>query len=162
QLYGTYFQNIIELCKIDQNDHLIVTGTQAGGSTYVNISTPNAFQNQIMGGANVYFAKLNLNYSINWATYFGGVVGIDDYRNSVNTVDGLSVDEFNNIYFSGITNALINIASPGSHQQYNSAKTELAYLTKFDFNGNRLWGTYFGGHVNLHIQNPILVGGLTV
>lgn len=66
QIYGTYFENIIKICKVDQNDNIIVVGEQSDGLNYVNISTPNAFQNQIVGRINVYLAKLNFMYVRNF------------------------------------------------------------------------------------------------
>lgn len=72
-----------------------------------------------------------------WATYLGG--SNDDYAYSVAT------DATGNVYLTGYTVSTSGIATPGSHKSSYSAGAPDAFLIKFDSNGVRLWGTYFGG-----------------
>src|SRR5690606_37277338 len=58
----------------------------------------------------------------------------------------VATDFSNNIYLAGSSSSGNNIATPNSYQSQSSlAGTVDAFLVKFDKNGNRIWGTYFGG-----------------
>jgi len=71
-----------------------------------------------------------------WGTYYGNT-GMD-FCNST------GVDDQKNVYLSGYTQNTTNIATSGTYQSAFSGTFD-AYLVKFDSDGNRLWGTYFGG-----------------
>jgi hypothetical protein len=51
------------------------------------------------------------------------------------------------VYFAGYTDSNTGtiIATPGSHQSIHGGGTYDTYLVKFDANGIRQWGTYYGG-----------------
>ena len=68
-----------------------------------------------------------------WGTYYGG--SGDEYPND------LSSDTNNNIYISGTTFSLNNIATLGTH--LSSIQNSAGFIAKFNSNGNRLWGTYY-------------------
>lgn len=72
-----------------------------------------------------------------WGTYYGS---------GGNTYEGthISVDSFNNVYYNGSTGSPNNIATSGTHQSYISGILD-GFIIKFDTNGNRIWGTYYGG-----------------
>lgn len=72
-----------------------------------------------------------------WGTYYG---------NGGNSYEGtsLSVDDYSNSYYSGSTTSSYNIATSGSYQPVLSGTND-GFIVKFDTNGIRLWGTYFGG-----------------
>ncbi len=73
-----------------------------------------------------------------WGTYYGGT--------ALDRAYGVCTDIDNNVYITGNTGSLTNIATTGSHQGIHSggAGTD-AYLVKFNDAGTRLWGTYYGG-----------------
>src|SRR5690606_10113360 len=60
-----------------------------------------------------------------------------------------AADSDNNVYFVGITTVEDAIATPGSFQPNHGAPGGFlviqGLLVKFDPNGQRLWGTYYGG-----------------
>jgi gliding motility-associated-like protein len=79
-----------------------------------------------------------------WGTYFGGA---QDDQGCASACDASG-----NIYFTGETRSLANIATSGSHQTvYGGAQPSIsspwgdAFLSKFDPSGNLLWSTYYGG-----------------
>jgi gliding motility-associated-like protein len=77
-----------------------------------------------------------------WGTYYGGT-DLDAFWYCLS-------DAANNVYASGLAESLNNIASVGAYQTvYGGAGSSFwqgdAMLVKFDPNGVRLWGTYFGG-----------------
>src|SRR5690606_17351893 len=67
-----------------------------------------------------------------WGTFFGG--------EALDKVDDIIVGDSNNIYVSGATNSPSGITTPGTHlSNYNSTG---GLITKFDKDGNQIWGTY--------------------
>lgn len=81
--------------------------------------------------------------SVEWATFLGkdtDVVGNDNHPLFTTMGDDSS------IYISGTTNYLNNIATEGiwEYQPMFSHKKN-GFITKFDLNGNKLWGTYYSG-----------------
>lgn len=71
-----------------------------------------------------------------WATYYGG--------DSVEVFTSLACDKNNNVIATGYTYSATGIATPLSHQTALSGLND-GFVVKFDQNGNRLWGTYYGG-----------------
>lgn len=76
---------------------------------------------------------------LQWATYYGDT----DQDHGYST----ATDPSGNVYLAGFTESTINIATVGAHQTAQSGGTD-AFLIKFDTDGVRLWGTYFGGDEN--------------
>lgn len=91
---------------------------------------------------------------INGFTYYGTTGG--------GTLMGLDIDEQNNVYVTTGTGAISGIATPGAYQsELNTPDTLTTYpilllynadgaLLKYDSNGVKQWGTYFGGTRNDH------------
>ncbi len=102
----------------------------------------NGHQNNSGGGNDAFLVKFNNNGVRLWATYYGGA---DSELGSSTVVDGSG-----NVYLAGQTFSTNNIAS-GGHQNtfggYGGLFCVLgdAFLVKFNSNGVRLWGTYYGG-----------------
>ncbi len=72
-----------------------------------------------------------------WGTYYGG--SGDEMPNDITS------DTNNNIYISGTTNSQNNIATSGTH--LSSTNSFAGFITKFDSNGVRIWGTYYLANV---------------
>ncbi|MBP7808388.1 MAG: T9SS type A sorting domain-containing protein [Bacteroidia bacterium] len=90
-----------------------------------------------------------------WSTYYGD--------NTITESYGSCTDASSNVYISGYTAASGTvIATSGSHQ--STAMGANAFLAKFDQNGVRLWGTYYGAGsiaracVTDKLKNVYLVG----
>lgn len=71
-----------------------------------------------------------------WGTYFGG--------SSIEYCTSNGTDASNNVYIAGYSLSTANIATSGVHQSTLNGSFD-AYLSKFNSNGNQVWGTYFGG-----------------
>jgi hypothetical protein len=82
-----------------------------------------------------------LNYTVNllWASYVGGTSDDLGYK--------VATDPSGNVYIAGSTTSTTNISSPGAHQISKGSKSD-AFLVKFNTDGVRLWGTYYGGGEN--------------
>jgi hypothetical protein len=140
RVWATYFGGLagergLHSC-VDNNKNIIMCG-DTGSLEY--ISTPGAFQTSHSGNFDAYLVKFDENGVRLWGTYFGGV---EHDRGMTCTVDAI-----NQIYLSGQTRTSTpNIISTlNSHQvNYGGGDSDI-YLVKFDANGQRLWGTYYGG-----------------
>ena len=96
----------------------------------------NGHQNTQGGSVNAFLVKFNSSGIRQWGTYYGGA-GLT-YGMSTTT------DLFGNVYLAGRTDANSSISSGGHQNSYGGGFND-AFLVKFDSNGNRQWGTYYGG-----------------
>ena len=103
-----------------------------------------------------------------WGTLYG-----DKTNNhySLGTVNN-TIDSYGNLYMSGSTSASnASFATAGAHQNYIPTSQYLStngIIVKFDPNGTRLWGTYYGGinyndirGIKADSQNNIVIAGRT-
>src|SRR5690606_24899541 len=101
---------------------------------------PGAHQTVNSGGNDAFLVKFTPAGARLWGTYYGGT--------GSEWGAGVVCDNAGNVYMSGHTSSsLAGISTPGSHQP-NSAGAGDAYVVKFDPNGVRQWGTYYGGPGN--------------
>jgi hypothetical protein len=101
------------------------------------MATQGAFQYNYSGGEyDSFLAKFDSEGNLIWSTYFGGEN--DDYINDI------IVDGFSNILFIGRTASRVNISTPGRHQMTFGGNFDV-FLQKFTPQGQRIWGTYYGG-----------------
>lgn len=96
-----------------------------GGSTSGNTSVGDFF-----------LAKFNSSGARQWATYYGGSEGEGGFV-------ATATDVANNVYLSSYTFSSNNIAFNGYQNQLLGYQN--GFLVKFNSNGERKWGTYYGG-----------------
>lgn len=101
-----------------------------------NISSSGAYQVVPGGGQDSFLAVFNSDGVRQWGTYYGGSAGED--------TQSCSFDLNGNVFLSGMTESISNISTPGSHQSIYGGGQD-AFLVKFNSQGNRQWGTYYGG-----------------
>ncbi|MFI5222168.1 MAG: PKD domain-containing protein, partial [Bacteroidia bacterium] len=146
KIWGTYFggsgtENGLYITS-DANDNLYFCGKTNSSN---GIATSGANQS-VYGGAgtngdgDVFLAKFNSSGAIQWSTYFGGS-GDESLWGSK------GVDLEGNLLIIGQTTSSNRIASAGAYQSYLGGGTD-AFLAKFNLNGSKMWGTYFGGTNN--------------
>lgn len=138
RIWGTYyggqsFDRFYSLA-LDNNSNVC-----ASGITYsTGMASPGAYQVNSGGGLNdALLVKFDKNGNRIWATYYGG--NNEDYSLAV-TCDGQ-----NNAIIGGMTISTSNIATSGTYLPVFAGGTRDGFVAKFDQNGNRLWGTYYGG-----------------
>ncbi len=143
QVWGTYIggsgQEELWGCDFDNQGHIYVTGRTNSTS---NISTPGSHQPDYGGGGLDGFVQKYSTEGIRiWGTYYGGEE-FDRGRYC-------HVDAAGFLYMAGVTKSFTNISTPGSHQEvYGGAgqnQQDDAILIKFTPDGERIWGTYYGG-----------------
>ncbi|MEI6899648.1 MAG: hypothetical protein WCL00_07210, partial [Bacteroidota bacterium] len=142
QLWGTYYggDNLTEgySCNVDKNGNIFMVGRTS--STTV-IATPGAFQPILRGPEDGFVAKFTSSGSRLWGTYYGGNAGylpVNDYFFVCST------DSAGAVYCAGETVSPDFIATPGATQTTLSGQID-GTLVKFTADGQRVWGTYYGG-----------------
>jgi hypothetical protein len=132
--WGTYFggAGIDSAKSIDvRGNRIYIAGTTKSTS---NIATPGAHQTVFSGNINGFVLCMDTSGTSQWSTYYGTDSTIAEHC----MINGTSM------YLSGSTNASSNIATVGTHQVANAGGFD-GFLAKFDLNGVRQWGTYYGG-----------------
>lgn len=145
--YGT------SLC-FDETGHIYIIGT-----TNSNIfPTFEGFQNAHGGSYDAFLVKFDTNGNRIWSTYYGG--------SGYDAAKGVVVDSDNNVCVAGSSTSTNNIAS-GGHQNIIGGLYD-AFVVKFTAEGDRIWGTYYGGteddesrSVCVNSLNDIFITGLT-
>ena len=166
RLWGTYYggdpsgsfteNDMTTSCTIDKDGNVLI----AGYTTAINnIATSGSYQSVKHGLTDAYLAKFTPDGVRIWGTYYGGENW--EYTRSCIT------DNANNIFLTGYTLSDSNIATPGSYQPVLFAGSD-AFIAKFNQNGFRIWGTYYGGNfgdfgysITLDPQCNIYVAGVT-
>jgi len=143
RLWGTYYGagpstggswDAIHDLKTDRNGIVYVCG-RAIPTT--NIPTTGAFQTTFGGGSSDGFlAKFSSAGVRQWATLYGS--SIDDYLGSI------AVDDKNDVYLVGSTYQAAAMYVTANALQSTFAGVQDLIIAKFDGNGARKYGSYFG------------------
>lgn len=134
--YGGEGEDRGRWCSLDGQGNVYMTGLTA---SIQNISTTPCHQPVPGGFQDAFLVKFNPEGARQWGTYYGG--GSDEQAM------GCATDASGNTCITGGTGTSSGaaIATAGSHQDVFGAGGADAFLAKFDTDGNRLWGTYYGG-----------------
>ena len=143
--YGGAGQDYIHSISSDSFNNIYIAGSTGSKE---NIISAGAFDSEYGSQTSGYpreafLAKFDLNGNRIWGTYYGG--------SGNDVIQQLKVGPDNNLYMVGSTSSPEEISTPGTHQETlhingpQTQKREDAFVAKFDVNGNRIWGTYFGG-----------------
>jgi hypothetical protein len=141
RLWGTYYGNSggdnATACATDRFGNVFLLGHTTSVSGIATSGTHQSIYNSIgyiVGYNNAYLAKFNSSGQRIWGTYYSGNAALE--------ANGCSADRSGNIYISGETVATTGIASGGMK---NSISGQDVFIAKLDSNGNRRWGSYYGG-----------------
>lgn len=130
--------------KVDKDNNIILLGNTDARE---KISTPGTHQPQYPTntGNDIYLTKFTPTGNQIWGTYFGAST-----NNNVNDdlAFALSVDDNNNLLFSGQTSNNINIATQNGYMPTNGGGYNSGFFTKFSTTGNQIWGSYFYSKIN--------------
>ncbi len=166
--WGTYYG----ADKDDRGHHVAVSPTNfiylsGTALSKTGIATPGAQQPNGANLIDAFLAKFHPDGYPIWGTYVAGAYedrGRDCY-----------IDRDGNILITGFTQSDTGIATPGTWQPYHILGIDStgyftldAFLQKYDTNGKRLWGTYFGDSlsetarsITVNANNDIFIGGAT-
>lgn len=128
-----------------------------------NVATPGAHQTTYGGGVDdAILAKFDANGTLIWATYYGGTMH--------DISQGVVVDNNGDIIMTGHTesaNTANVIATSSAYQNFYALNYDV-FIVKFNANGVRQWGTYYGDSgvdeawaITCDATNNIYVTGIT-
>lgn len=126
-------------CSTDAAGNVYLSG-KCGSNAGNEIATSGIHQQTYGGFTDAFLAKFNPNGLRLWGTYYGG--------SGAESSSACAADIFGNVYMVGTTSSSGGnaIATPGAHQQVFYGSSVDAFLVKFNGNGIRQWGTYYGSY----------------
>jgi len=130
--YGGGYYDEGYSCAVDASGNVYLAGYAWSDS---GIATAGAHQQSIGGGTDAFLVKFNSDGVRQWGTYYGGELWESGY---------CTTDVTGNVYLAGFTSSTVNIATISAHQTTLGWGDD-AYLVKFNTDGVRQWGTYYGG-----------------
>lgn len=129
---GSNFDDAYDMA-IDKNNNIIIVGETASDSS---ISTLGSHQEKYGGGLiDGFVAKFDNDGKLVWSTYFGGK---DEEK-----INGVAVDNFDNLYVCGYTKSTNGIYYQGLQNSKNGQID--GFVAKFNPLGELNWSTYYGG-----------------
>ncbi len=136
RLWGTYVGG-----TLSDYAHSVTCSDQAiflAGTTQSvqSISTASAHQPSIGGAFDAFLMKFDLGGTLQWGTYYGG--------NDVDEGYSAAYHHSGFVILAGSTYSQNNIATTTAHQPALGGNED-GFAVRFDNDGNRIWGTYFGG-----------------
>lgn len=164
--WGNYFggAEVDEVRSVvaDRNNNIYAAGITASSA---GISFNGGHQASFQGIYDGFLVKYSANGIRQWATYYGGTE-----QDEINEV---KVDGSGNLYVVGTTQSSSGIA--GGSLVYQStistfgSSSQNAFVAKFNANGIRQWGTYYGGSgggttgnsIEVDFNGNVFIGGST-
>ena len=142
RIWSTYYGNngverIYDKSIVATADSVYLTGTTF---KQTGITTSGSFQENMNGisQTNAFLVKFNSDGTRQWGTFYG-------YAGTFSSYSKVTKDSNGDVFLSGITDFTQNIASSGSYQEIKNDSYD-SFVAKFSPNGNRQWGTYYGGN----------------
>lgn len=137
--WGTYFEGNGNACTTDASGNIYIVGLTNSTS---GIATAGAHQTVMSGSGDAFLVKFNSSGVMQWGTYYGGA-GVDIGYSCAKDASG-------NVFLAGDTQqefvpASSGMTTIGAHQSAYGGGYSDGFLVKFDSNGLRQWGTYYGG-----------------
>ncbi|MBK8226123.1 MAG: T9SS type A sorting domain-containing protein [Flavobacteriales bacterium] len=126
-------------CAIDGSGNICIAGTTSSESGIASGGHQDIYAD---GLGDAFLVKFSPVGNLLWGTYYGG----DDREWGYSC----SIDASGNVFLAGITYSTTGIASDGHQNTFGGGEPGLigdAFLVKFNGDGTRLWGTYYGGTV---------------
>lgn len=140
--WGTYYGGTGDeggygVC-VDLTGNVFMSGC-TNSSNGNSIATIGSHQPTIGGGADAFLVKFDPTGNRLWATYYGGTSSLENGH-------ACDFDSNGDVYLMGYSDSPSGISTPGSHQQILGGGGQPdGMLVKFNTNGVRQWGTYYGG-----------------
>lgn len=138
RLWGTYFGGESNEGTWDvaaRDGKVVIAGYTLSQS---GVATPDAFATSRAGTQDGFVACFSDAGVLLWATYVGGS-GAQDHAQSVAFADQ------GDVYAAGRVTLGSAIAGPGAHQPSLGGGAYDGYLLRLDDQGQRVWGTFYGG-----------------
>ncbi len=140
RIWGTYYENTLG-SSIQNSVKTYQDKVYLAGNSYQgNMGTTGTFQpNGTPNKFTPYLVQFNEDGTRNWATYNG----LTNEAQAA-TEASVNIDQDGNAYLYGSTTFPQNISTTNAYQTDING-TRDGYISKFDTNGQKLWGSYYGG-----------------
>ncbi len=140
-------------------------------SSQTGISTTGSYQDTLLENSsmnmpliNYFIMKINQTTGAKlWGTYFRSTSS-----DALEFIHDMAVSQDGDVYIVGETESSENIATEGAFDTVLGESWNKAFLIKFDEQGNREWGTYYGtglltktaiGNVKINQEGDVVVSG---
>lgn len=107
------------------------------------IASPGSFQTTAGEEIPPYLVQFSEDGTRDWGTFNGSNIGYPASGQS--SSNSVTVDDSGGVYISGEINLHTNVATEGAYQTQLSSFRN-GYVCKFDYQGKKIWGTYYGGN----------------
>ncbi|MEI6899015.1 MAG: hypothetical protein WCL00_03995, partial [Bacteroidota bacterium] len=132
--YGGEFDDYPYSCATDGNGHVYISGFTRSLN---GIASPGCHQPAYGGIDDCFLASFDTTGQLLWGTYYGG--------SNHELYGSCAISPGGDVYLSGQTSSFNNISTSGTQQPAYGSGAWDGFLAKFDVNGMRQWGTYYGG-----------------
>jgi hypothetical protein len=137
RLWGTYYggtgMEFMGALAVEKSGIVYFSGRTESNNL---IATVGAHQTTYGGNTDAFLVKLNANGGRLWGTYCGGSLS--------DVAEAIALDPLGGVVIGGSTVSTSGIATAGAHQTAFGGNED-GFVAKFNANGVRLWGTYYGG-----------------
>lgn len=141
--YGGGGYDVISSVAVDNQNNIIFCGITDTSSTGLNSSNTVFHPSHGGGTSDAFLGKMTPAGVRIWGTYVGGE-GDEASGTNFNFQTAVSLDGDNNIYMVGTTTSDTGIANGSNVAQSTRGGKQDGYIIKFNPNGARQWGTYYG------------------
>jgi hypothetical protein len=140
RIWGTYYGIGSPLAMaVDEFQNVYLAGLSAETEEDAGFyATPNCHQPTLGYG---FLSKFDDNGNRIWSTYYGG---INNPLTAIGTIVSGVATNTTDVYISGYSYDTYNIATEGAFKPFTDASGD-AFLVRLTPDGQRIWGTYFGG-----------------
>lgn len=129
---GIGYESVRDIDTDEQGNAVLVGYTVSSG-----LATPGAFDENNVSGLDGLAVKFDPDGHVSWATYVGM-----NYESEMAL--GVDCDTAGVIYITAETSSGSGLATPGTHQSLGGDELNMVLLS-MNADGQRNWGTYFGG-----------------
>jgi hypothetical protein len=137
RLWGTYYggggMEFMGGLAVEKSGNVYFSGRSESNT---GIASSGAHQSTYGGNTDAILVKLNASGARLWGTYYGGSLS--------DVAEAIALDPLGGVLIGGGTASTSGIATAGAHQTAFGGNED-AFVAKFNANGVRIWGTYYGG-----------------
>ncbi len=137
RIWGTYYggasTEYLGGLAVEKSGNLYFSGRSESNTV---IASSGAHQSTYGGNTDAILVKLNSSGFRLWGTYYGG--SLSDVGEDV------AIDPLGGVLIGGGTASTTGIATSGAHQTVFGGNED-GFIAKFNANGVRMWGSYYGG-----------------
>ena len=142
RIWSTYYggsggDRTIKASLVCSNGKIFLSGISSSDDF---ITTAGSFQQTKNTFVAPYLVQFNEDGTRNWGTY----QGLSVVNNNLGNLSNITTDNNSGYFLNGITYLSQNIATSDAYKSSVEGDNE-GFISKFNANGEKIWGTYYGG-----------------